>query len=215
MDGVTKLLPWGLAAIAVLALSIMIFAAIAVASAVGFSGGGSSTSTQTASTDPGAGSTVDGDVEFQFTYYDPAVGGINGTNCGGAHGKICAKSGSPTGYETTELLTGKKYTGAGAIPQESAVDYGEVPLPYMHGPESKWKNKGIVIPCYNDDKPFVPVDHYATSITVANALDLAMTGAAHDRFMQCLSEKNIQTSPGNNGLSPATKIKGKIVELTR
>ena len=214
MGGAAKFIPWAAAGLAVLALSIMVFATIAVASVVGLGGGGGSSS-QPSSSGPGAGATVQGDVEFQFTYYDPAVGGINGTNCGGAHGTICAKSGSPTGYETTEELTGKKYTGAGAIPQEGAVDYSQVPLPYLHGPEDKWKNKGIVIPCYNDDKPFVPVDHYASSITEPNALDLAMTGAAHDKFMQCLQQRKVQTSPGTNGYGDATKIKGKIVELTK
>lgn len=183
----------------------IVFLAAGLAS-IGGTGGGSSSGS-------GAGETVKGDVEFMFTYYDPAVGGINGSVGGGAHGRVFPKSGTPTGYEVTEDSTGKKYTGGGAIPQETAVDYNKVPLPYLHGPASKWKNKGIIIPCYNNDQPFPATDHYATSITAPNALDLVMTGEAHSKFQQCLQQRKIKTSPANNGYSPATKIKGKIVEL--
>lgn len=169
--------------------------------------------------DGSGGATVEGDVDFLFTYYDPGQGGINGTNCGGSHGRVCSDGSSPTGYKITEDRTKKKFNGGGAIPQASggghsgSVDLKKIPLPYDHSKGTG--GKGIIIPCYNEDKPFLPVDHYATSITAPNAIDLAMTGAAHSKFQSCLKKKGVKTSGGHNGFSPATKIKGKIVEMPK
>lgn len=188
----------------VLMAGTVLFATFAAAGFAGLPGGSKNVA------DSG-GEVVEGDVEFTTTYYDPGQGGINGSNCGGAHGRICLKSGSPTGYEVTEDSTGKKYTGAGAIPQPGSVNYDQVPLGYLHGKD--WKGKGIIIPCYNDDKPFLPLDHFATSITKANRLDLAMTGAANDNFVACLQKRKIKTESAGGGFNGGTVIKGKIVEL--
>lgn len=163
------------------------------------------------------GAVVEGDIEFQITHYDPAQGGINGRNCGGSHGRMCADGGSPTGYRVTEDRTGKKFSGGAAIPQASSgehsgsVDLRKIPLFYDHGKGTK--GKAIVIPCYNKDQPFLPVDHFATTVTAPNALDLVMTGEANDKFVQCLQDRKIKTSGGHNGHGGATKIKGKIVEM--
>lgn len=159
-----------------------------------------------------------GDVEFVVTYYDPGQGGINGTNCGGAYGDMCLAPGgsnSPTGYIVTEHRTNRKFTGGAAHPQPTSeggsVDVKKIPLYYS--PSKGTNGKAIVIPCYNDDQPFLPVDRFATSVTAPNALDLVMTGAANSRFVDCLRKRKIKTSPASNGHGSATRMKGKIVEL--
>ena len=203
---------WGqLIAFAAPLMAAVFFFSFFLLVAIGMAGGGGGEST--AST--GEGFTEEGDVEFVITYYDPGQGGINGTNCGGAHGRFCLKGGSPTGYEVTEDRTGEKFTGGGAIPQPSTdggpVAINEYPLYYDH--EKGTGGKAIVIPCYNDDQPFLPLDHFATSVTAPNALDLVMTGEANSKFLACLEKRKIKTSSASNGHGAATKIKGKIVRM--
>ncbi|MDP9211712.1 MAG: hypothetical protein M3N59_00310 [bacterium] len=201
--------PWLILGGGVFLASLAMIPVLLVAAALAGTGGGGGGEDAEEFTDVG-------DVEFKMTYYDPGQGGINGSNCGGAHGRFCLKDGTPTGYEVTEDRTGKTFTGGGAIPQTSqheggSVNVADVPLYYDHSEGTK--GKAILIPCYNDDKPFLPLDHFATSVTEPNALDLVMTGAASDRFRACLEERGIRTSPTSNGHGAATLIKGKIVEL--
>lgn len=170
---------------------------------------------------PAEGSTdgmidVEGNVEFWITHYDPAKGGINGHDCGGAAGKICSDPASPTGYKFTGA--GATDTGAIAVPQDSKyhkrgrADINQIPVPLVH---SKVKDQAkIAIPGYNMGKATVIGDHFATTITKPNRLDLACSASRYNQ-MKAYWVKNkliLDTGKGvNGGAKIMSKVEGTVI----
>lgn len=166
------------------------------------------------------GGTVIGNVDFLVTTYDPMLGGDNGDLTASA-GKIAVNDKSPTGF-VTQTFDGRSWTAGIAVPQDSThhrngvVDIKKIPVPLLHDPKKDYK-KGIIIPGYNDNKPAPVFDHYATSITEPNSVDLLCRHTpkgCSDQLYWYWDKNKIPHSSGHNGYSSAEKVKGKVVDIS-
>jgi len=190
------------------AVSMVILVGVAGMTVIGLIGGGAIPS----KADEEEQNSVQGDVEFWITHYDPAQGGINGRDCGGSAGKICSDKSSPTGYTFTR--NGKKLdTGAIAVPQDSAnhskgkVDINNIPVPLIH--DKVERQAKIIIPGYNNSKPTIVGDHFASKVTKANRLDLACSTEKW-REVSAYWNKNKLILDSGRGYNGGSKIMGKI-----
>lgn len=171
-------------------------------------------SDQTSETDAASsGGLVTGDVEFWVTHYDPGLGGINGHNCGGAAVKVCKDPGSPTGY--VGRYNGKNVsTGVIAVPQDKTYDsigkvnIGQIPVPLVH--DKVLEQAKIIIPGYNNSQPTIVGDHFASTITKPNRLDLACTAEQWAKVADYWSKNKLKLD-SESGYNGGTKIMGKIV----
>lgn len=170
---------------------------------------------------PGAGdvadattiASVEGDVEFWITTYDPAKGGINGRDCGGSMIKVCSDSSSPTGY-VGKYNGNVVSNGVIAVPQDSTyhsrgrVDINAIPVPLLHSSKVLEQAK-IIIPGYNNSLAVPVGDHFATTITKPNRLDLACRNYCPEMVAYWTANKlKLDSASGLNG---GSKVMGKIV----
>lgn len=156
---------------------------------------------------------VTGDVEFWFTTYDPAKGGINGRDCGGAVLRVCSDSDSPTGY--VGKYNGKVVSnGVIAVPQDSKyhsgghVDINQIPVPLIHSKKVLQQAK-IIIPGYNKSEAVFVGDHFASMITKPNRVDLACKDYCPE--MVKYMKKNKLILDRGSGYNGGTKVLGKVV----
>lgn len=160
------------------------------------------------------GEVIDGDVEFWVTHYDPAQGGINGRNCGGAMVKVCKDTSSPTHY-VGKYGGNNISTGVIAVPQDSKyhsrgkVDIDKIPVPLLHDKRVLQQAK-IIIPGYNDSQPTIVGDHFATTITKPNRLDLACSSEQWKKVGEYWSKNKLKLDSAS-GYNGGTKIMGKVV----
>jgi len=162
---------------------------------------------------------ADADTEFWVTRYDPAKGGINGKDCGGAAADIGLVSNtkstcltadernlfaeSPTGYVTKKdgvILD----TAAIAVPQ---VNDG-VPVPLIHNKVAEQAR--ILIPGYNANNPAIVADHFASTVTKKNRLDLVCTATKWQDVANYWNKYKLALDSAA-GLNGGTKIMSKIV----
>ncbi len=183
-----------------------VFIIFIVALTVGLMGGGGEVEDKT---DTAA---ITGDVEFWITTYDPGKGGINGHNGGGSMLKVWLNSSSPTGY--IGKYNGKKVsTGVIAVPQDSKyhsgghVDINKIPVPLIHS-KKVLKQAKIIIPGYNNSEATPVGDHFASTVTKPNRLDLACVDYCPE--MVAYWKKHKLKLDSGSGLNGGSKVMGKI-----